>query len=351
MKQQGFRWCPHCKGPHSLEDRLCASTGLPLETPLHRAAPPPTAAAPLIGLVLDGKYRILRLIGEGGMGQVYEAENLRLKRLVAIKVVGSGTRREALERLEREAQLVAAIQHPNICDVHDVGHMPEGGPYVVFERLFGETLAARTRGRRQLPLYAAIDLFSQMLSGLQAAHVASIIHRDLKPENVFLVDRVGCEPLVKLVDFGFARDLTSAAVRITRPGRSCGTLQYMSPEQLRCESIDHRSDLFAVGIMLYEVLAGRHPFEASSLTELQANILRSAPLPLRVRRPEVPQALEELIGWALARTPAARPSSAIELQRALVASAPQASPASTADDDAVSVTEPVWIPPTASPSA
>jgi len=347
----GFRWCPHCKRPHSLKDRLCPSTGQPLEAKLHVSAGALSQSS-LEGTVLDGKYKILRLIGKGGMGEVFEAENLQLKRVVAIKVVRSGARPEALLRLEREALIIAAVQHPNICAVHDVGRIPSGGPYVVFERLFGETLAQRTRGRR-LSMRALIGIFSQMLSGLQAAHSASIVHRDLKPENVFLVSRVGCEPLVKLVDFGFAQDLTmtDTSRRITRPGRQCGTAQYMSPEQLRCQSLDHRSDLFAVGIMLYEALTGRHPFQARSLVELQMNIVSAAPLPLRVRRPDVPREVEQLIGWTLQRSPSARPSSAIELQGALLALTHSPSLSSIGDDDPASVTEPAWLPPSSSPAA
>jgi serine/threonine-protein kinase len=228
--------------------------------------------------------------------------------------------------------------------------MPNGMPFVVFERLFGETLAERTRGVLQLPVRVAADLFSQLLLGLQAAHEARIIHRDLKPQNIFLADDPdGDKSTVKILDFGFAQDLAASA-RITRPGDACGTLQYMSPEQLRVEQLDPRSDLFAVGIMFYEVLAGRHPFAASSRIELQMNILRAAPLPLRVRRPDVPQALADLIARTLSRAPDGRPGSAAELHRELAAVARTSPLPSLGDDEPVSVTEPVWLAPTSSPS-
>ena len=283
----GFRWCQHCGRPHHMEERLCPTTGQSLDEDGHRG-PPAAAPSPIIGTVLDGKYRILRLIGKGGMGQVFEAEDLKLRRMVAIKVVGArAAGPEAMLRLEREAHVIAAVPHPNICAVHDLGRMADGAPYVVFERLFGQTLAARIRGGRRMSLNATIELFAQVLSGLGAAHAKQIIHRDLKPENVFLVDRPGSEPLVKLVDFGFARDLGATDARITRPGRLCGTAQYMSPEQLRAEPLNPRSDLFSVGIMMYEVLAGRHPFEATSLVDLQINILRGTFVDLRSRRPDV----------------------------------------------------------------
>jgi serine/threonine-protein kinase len=348
---EGFRWCPHCKGPHALSDRVCRATGRSLDGALQeqRQKPPVAMAGQLEGLVLDGKYKLLRQIGAGGIGRVFEAESLEHQRVVAIKLIGVNAAPETILRLEREARLVAAIKHPNICEVHDVGRMPNGMPFVVFERLFGETLAERTRGVLQLPVRVAIDLFSQMLLGLQTAHEARIIHRDLKPQNVFLADRPGDEPLVKLLDFGFAQDL-AATSRITRPGNACGTVQYMSPEQLRVEPLDGRSDLFAVGIMLYEALAGRHPFAASSRIELQINILRAAPLPLRVRRPDVPQALEDLILRTLGRTPAERPASAVELQRELVSvKRSQALPSLNSDEEPVSLTEPVWLAPTSSP--
>ena len=350
---EGFRWCPHCKGPHALSDRVCHATGRSLDGAFQPRPKTPAAMSPqpLEGVILDGKYKLLRQIGAGGIGRVFEAENLEQQRVVAIKLIGGKAAQETIVRLEREARLVAAIKHPNICEVHDVGRMPSGLPFVVFERLFGETLAERTRGVLQLPVRTAVDLFSQMLLGLQAAHDARIIHRDLKPQNVFLAERPHGEPLVKLLDFGFAQDL-AATSRITRPGNACGTVQYMSPEQLRVEPLDGRSDLFAVGIMLYEVLAGRHPFAATSRIELQINILRAAPLPLRVRRPDVPVALEELISRTLSRAPADRPATAVELQRELVSVArSHPLPRLGEEDEPVSLTEPVWLAPTSSPPA
>lgn len=302
-------------------------------------------------MILDRKYRLVRQIGAGGMGLVFEAEHLQLKRLVAVKLVSGGAGPQAMVRLEREARLIASIKHENICALHDFGRSPNGDPYVVFERLFGETLAERAQGRLQLPVQATIALFSQLLSGLQAAHEGRIIHRDLKPQNVFLVDRMGREPLVKILDFGLAQDLSATGSRITRPGASCGTLQYMSPEQLRVEALDHRSDLFAVGIMLYEALAGRHPFAASSPVELHIKVLRDAPPPLRARRPDVPQELEQAIMWALSRSPAHRPSSAVELQRALLSTVLSPYVPSFADDEPVSATQPLWIASTSSPAA
>ena len=347
---EGFRWCQHCGKPHQLAERFCDATGKPLDALIHR---PPTprgvAVSPLVGAVLDRKYRILRPIGMGGMGVVFEAENIVLKRLVAVKVVSRPGSQEALARLAREATLVAAIQHPNICDVYDVGQLPSGGPYVVLERLFGGSLAGHMRTTPRPHVHAVVDIFVQVLSGLHAAHAARILHRDLKPQNIFLAERVGCAPIVKIVDFGFAQDLSAVpGIRLTRPGKACGTVQYMSPEQLRAEPLDHRSDLFAVGVMLYEVLTGRHPFAACSQLELQSNILRETARPLRQVRPGISPEIEQIIASAMEKDPSRRPASAFAMQAALSAAVrPQSSP--DLEEEPVSTTNPIWIPPASSP--
>ena len=358
---EGFRWCPHCGKPHALTERMCTATGKALDNAINQRSmarprtPLKPVLSPLIGTVLDGKYRILRAIGSGGMGTVFEAENLALKRLVAVKVVTKPDSEEALLRLAREASIVSSIQHPNICDVYDVGVLPSGGPYLVMERLVGSTLDERVRTPRGMSISAILDIFVQVLSGLHAAHVAQILHRDIKPQNVFIVERLGCAPLVKIVDFGLARDLaaTSAARRLTKPGRLCGTLQYMSPEQLRGEVLDQRSDLFSVGVLLYETLTGRHPFAAPTSVELQTNILRFDARPLRELRPDVPVALEEMVAWAMRRPSGERPSSAIELQRGLLGAMRQHSIVSPREDEwePASVTNPIWVPPSSSPAA
>jgi serine/threonine-protein kinase len=346
---EGFRWCPHCGRPHSLKDRACTLTGKPLDNVIHQrstpAARPPVARSPLLGAVLGGKYRILRAIGSGGMGTVFEAENLALKRLVAVKVVSRPESEDALARFAREAAIVSSIQHPNICDVYDVGVLPNGGPYIILERLQGDTLAARMQRRSSVS--DLVDIFVQILSGLHAAHASQILHRDLKPQNIFLVERVGCGPLVKIVDFGLARDLSSTT-RLTKPGRLCGTVQYMSPEQLRGEPLDPRSDLFSVGVLFYEALTRRHPFAAATSVELQTNILRADPTPVRTHRPDVPPGLEEMITRAMARVPGDRPSGALELQRGLLGAMRGHLPVD--EPEPVSTTNPMWAPPSSSPA-
>ncbi len=337
---------------------MCGSTGKPLDGEIHQrvAHARVVRSSPLIGVVLDGRYKILRTIGSGGMGTVFEAENLPLRRLVAVKVVSRPDSQDALDRFAREASIISSVQHANICAVYDVGELPGGGPYIVLERLVGDTLAARM-GRQRMPVREILDVFVQILSGLHAAHSAQILHRDLKPQNVFLVKRSGGNPLVKIVDFGLARDLSaSASKRLTKPGRLCGTLQYMSPEQLRGEQLDQRSDVFSLGVLLYEVLTGHHPFAASSVLELQTNILRLDAPPVGRLRPDIPRSLQEMVSWAMMRSPAQRPASALDLQRGLLAVSAAAIPSLDDDDttteaEPISITNPVWIPPTSSPSA
>ena len=347
----GFRWCPHCGKPHSLADKTCSVTGKPFDAVIHHRLTP-QARTPLVGTILDGKYRILRPIGGGGMGMVFEAEHLALRRRVAVKVVSATGTADALARLAREAKLVGAIHHRNICDVYDVGELANGGPYIVLEHLVGDTLASRMQGVK-MRTNAVVDIFVQLLSGLAAAHRVHILHRDLKPQNIFLVEHLGCAPLVKVLDFGLARDLSAPPKdRLTKPGRACGTVQYMSPEQLRAKPLDATSDLFAVGVMMYEALTGRHPFAAPSQLELQTNILRNNARPLRLYRPDVPRALEQMIAWAMSPLPGERPASALELQRGLLSAVPQWSlNESVGDEEPASVTNPVYIPPSSSPAA
>jgi eukaryotic-like serine/threonine-protein kinase len=311
---------------------LCPATRRRLD--LRSSSRPAAAAEPLVGTDIDNKYRIHRLIGAGGMGCVYDAENLWLGRRVAIKVIRGARSDEALARLRREAQLVAATQHPNICDIYDVGLLADGSPYLVLERLVGETLAGRLGRERQLSVGVTFEIFSQLLSALTAAHQARIVHRDLKPENVFLAHRVGCPAHVKLLDFGFAKDISGLRGHvITRPGSALGTPRYMAPEQLIGDAVDNRTDLFAVGIMLFECLAGAHPFHADTRVDLQSNILRAHPMPLRRFRPELPAELDWLLGKALAKRPDERFASAKELQQALAAVSPPPLEVLYDDDD------------------
>ena len=231
-----------------------------------------------------GPYEIVAPLGAGGMGEVLRARDTRLKREVAIKILPPAFAEDpkSLARFEREAQAVASISHPNILSIFDVGR--QGGvTYLVTELLEGETLRDRME-RVTLSPRRSVDLATQIVKGLAAAHERGVIHRDLKPENLF-VTRDG---LVKILDFGLAKrspllidregETEIAPANHAMTGTIAGTLSYMAPEQLRGTSIDHRADFFAFGVILFEMLAGRRPFQANSKPELMGAILRDEPL-------------------------------------------------------------------------
>lgn len=332
----GILWCPHCSKPHLLGVSFCAETGKKIDQRVHRFSRVVTPANPLIGTTLDGRYRIRKRLGSGGRGVVFEAEQLRGGPEVAVKLVLGKATPETIARFHREAQVVARLHHPNVCRILDTGTTSDGTPYLVLERLVGETLADRLRRKRRLAPGMAVAMITQVLAALQAAHDAGILHRDVKPQNVFLVEGNNVVPKVKLLDFGFAKDVTvNPENQITRPGYACGTPQYMSPEQARVEELDPRSDLFSTGIVLYEALTGVHPFAAGSVLEMSMKILREGHDSVLSRRPKVPLSLSHVVDRSLAKDPRDRFESAAEMQAALVASLvddePMSEPTSTLD--------------------
>ena len=270
-----------------------------------------------------GPYEILDLVGAGGMGEVYRARDPRLGRDVAVKVLPDDIAgdRDRLRRFEREARAVAALSHPNVVVVYDVG-TDAGRPYVVTELLEGETLGERLR-KGALPLREAIETAVHVAHGLAAAHAKTIAHRDLKPANVFLTT----DGRVKILDFGLARweglnpeETTASAV--TGQGTCLGTVGYMSPEQVRGGRGDHRSDVFSFGVLLYEMVSGRHPFRRKTGVETQTAILREEPLALNGLG--LPEALERVVLRCLEKRPEDRFHSAHDLALALqsIAGAP-----------------------------
>jgi WD40 repeat protein len=263
-----------------------------------------------------GPYEVLSPIGAGGMGEVYQARDPRLGREVAVKVLPESlaTDPDRLRRFEREARAVAALNHPNILTVYDVGTDADR-PYVVTELLEGETLGDRLR-RGALPLREAVETAVHVVQGLAAAHAKTIAHRDLKPANVFLTS----DGRVKILDFGLARweglgPEETTASGATEPGTALGTVGYMSPEQVRGGRGDHRSDIFSFGVVLYEMVSGRHPFRRTTGVETQAAILREEPLALSGLR--LPEALERVMLRCLEKRPEDRFHSAHDLALAL----------------------------------
>lgn len=297
--------------------RVCPSTARPIDQAVQKR---PQAAHPLTGAVLDGKYLVGRVIGQGAAGIVFEGQNVVLRRSVAIKIVRNPERQGAFERLRREAEIIAALRHPNVCDIYDLGWLEHVGPFLVTERLQGETIAERLRTIRAFSLRDATSVIEQILSALQEAHSRQIVHRDLKPGNIFLVDRLGCGALAKILDFGLAKDFSAVSRSNTRPGRLVGTLEYMSPEQLRAEPASASSDLFAVAVVMYEMLCGRHPFAGRSTLEVQARILRDDPDPMTTpgsNGPPIPRPVEDFLRRALSKPPEGRFRQAMAMQAEL----------------------------------
>jgi len=262
-----------------------------------------------VGETLGGKYRLDRLLGEGGMGAVYAAENLNTGRRVAVKVLhGQWMQRpEVAQRFIREARATTAIAHPNIVEVLDLDtDAARGITYIVQEFLEGETLEAHLAAQpdRRLAARDALAIAVPVMGALVAAHERGIVHRDLKPANLFLVRARNGEVVPKVIDFGIAKDVAAAenAAHRTQEGSAIGTPSYMSPEQVSGQTdVDAQTDVWSLGVVLYEMLSGRLPFESPNVNVLMAKILLESPTPLGAHRPDVPADLAEIIAIALRR--------------------------------------------------
>lgn len=294
--------------------------------------PPDRLLAP--GAVLGERYRIEEMIGQGGMGTVYRAQHLTLGKTVAVKVLKAlhTARPDFVARFQREAVAASQIHHPGIVDVFDFGRAQDGSFYCVMEHLTGETLAARLSRHGALPVPEAVRIGRDMARALSAAHTQGIFHRDIKPENVLLVPQSGAPDAVKLVDFGIARLAeTPRDGRETGDGIILGTPQYMSPEQASGLSQDARADVYSLGVLLWELVAGVAPFRGVSATHvLAAHLLEPAPhLPRSGRYGRIPRRLGRLIGRMMAKRPEDRPDGmqdvVAELEAVLSPASPRAS--------------------------
>jgi serine/threonine-protein kinase len=287
---------------------------------------------PLVGRVLDSSYRLCRRIEHGGTGTIYEAEQLRVGRPVAVKVLrlALADDRRAVERFVREAEIISQLEHPNTLKLFDFGRLEDGRPYLVTELLDGQTLAERM-GKGTITVGYAARVAQDVLLSLSEAHGKGIVHRDLKPSNIFL-HRTDSGERVRVLDFGIARLATSTT--LTEPGMIMGTPAYMSPEQALKDEVDGRSDLYSLGAILFEMLTGRPPFLAPHpQTLILKHALVQAPR-LRQVGAEFPDALDETVATLLEKEPEGRPDNALQVHARL---------APLADDPTVAPpARPVW---------
>jgi eukaryotic-like serine/threonine-protein kinase len=288
------------------------------------ASPRDFAPADLVGrTVADGRYEVVRELGQGGMGTVYLARQVTMDRMVALKLISAGAVRspEAAVRFEREMKLTAKIEHPNTIRVYDFGEI-EGHLYLTMELLRGRSLGDVLAESHRLPLDRIVRIATQVARALQAAHAEGVVHRDLKPDNVMLIEQYSEHDVVKVLDFGVAKSMDEGQAHMTATGAVIGTPMYLSPEQAMGAAIDARSDLYSLGVVLYQMAAGRLPFMASSITGLLVAHVTEPPPPLLQVAPDVHPALAALIDELLRKEASARPQSArdVELRLDAIAS-------------------------------
>ncbi len=276
------------------------------------------------GQIIDGKYRIVRLLGTGGMGAVYEGENIRIRRRVAIKMLhGSvSSQPDVIRRFEQEAQAAALVGSDHICEVLDLGMLADETRYMVMEYLEGDTLSGLIKRNGRLKPPQSIPILVQILDALGAAHAAGIIHRDLKPDNVFILpQKSGVQNFVKILDFGVSKfsQLSGESMNVTRAGAVVGTPYYMSPEQARGSSaIDQRTDIYAIGVLLYQATTGQVPYQAETFNELLFKIVLEVAPPPQTYVPDIDPEFAGIIQCAMSREPDQRFQTCAQFRDALL---------------------------------
>jgi serine/threonine-protein kinase len=278
--------------------------------------PPPVAKEdPYIGKTIDGRYIVEAILGQGGMGVVYRAKHKMIDKRVAIKVLrGEMARdREVTERFLQEARAASAIGNPHIVDISDFGQLPDGSTYFVMEYLAGKSLNKLMEETKPVPVKRLVRIAKQLGEALAAAHNAGIIHRDLKPDNVMLIDRGSERDFVKILDFGIAKvssaQSTGSTARLTKAGQIFGTPHYMSPEQAAGSPVAKQTDIYSIGVILYEMAAGKPPFDADNFMGVLTAHMYKQPVPIRAIVPppqEVPTGLDMMIMKCLSKKPELR---------------------------------------------
>ena len=302
--------CPVCSTEFPDDQKFCPNDG----SVLRGAAP----TSDLVGQVVAERYHVVKKLGEGGMGQVYLAEHVKMGRRSAIKVMNPSMTHDpdAVARFNREAANASRITHPNVCAVYDFGETPDGLIYLAMEFIEGEPLTDLIAREGALKVGRAVKIFEQTADALQAAHDLGIVHRDLKPDNIMLAKGRDGSDVVKVVDFGIAKAVggDEAGQKVTKTGLVVGTPEFMSPEQLSGDKLDGRSDLYSLALVLYRMLTGKLPFEATSVQETMIKRLTDEPTKLALARPDLafPPRLQGVLDRALARTPNERYQSVSE---------------------------------------
>jgi len=339
------RRCPKCHSVYASDAKFCPKDGSQLVDVAAPAAPPPAAAAAagstqirqaikpkpsvadpaksLRDQVLDARYQVGRKLGEGGMSFVYEAKDISSGELVAVKIMTPklAQDRTAAERLRREAGLAMRLDHPNICRIMRLGETEDGLIYLVMPLLKGELLSDKEVREGPIPLEIGVPIMRQVCSALDVAHQQQIIHRDLKPENIFICPEPDGALRAVVTDFGLAKERRAepGMAKLTATGIILGTPEFMSPEQIRGKPLDGRSDIYALGLVAYEMFTGKLPFEGKTAQDMMIARLRGQPLPLRKARTDLEfgASFEKALMKAIEADPAARYQTAGEFGKAL----------------------------------
>ena len=305
--------CPQCGAEYELDQRFCPKDGTTLRLQ--------NATADLVGAIIADRYHVIGKLGEGGMGQVYLAEHVKMGRRSALKVMNPALVKDAdaISRFNREAANASRINHPNVADVYDFGETPDGIIYLAMELVEGPTLTKVIEEHGPLPPTRVAAIIRQASEALAVAHDMGIVHRDLKPDNIMLARNRDGSDCAKIVDFGIAKAADSAAQKVTKTGLVIGTPEYMSPEQLAGDTLDGRSDIYSLALVAFNMLTGKLPFPAETAQESMIMRLTEPPRKLAQMRPDVPwtQPVQGALDRALQRDVNARYASSSEFGRAL----------------------------------